>query len=73
MLLFISPANGAVHRGASTPQQPWRYSPHCHVYPRPFVYRHPAPPTQTIFGHCIRNFVQIYTCFQRILKAVSQG
>ena len=33
----------------------------------------PATPLQTIFGHCIRNFVQFYACFRWILEAVSQG
>jgi len=42
--------------GASTPQQPWCYSPQSHVLP--------PLPLQTIFGHRICSFVQFYARFQ---------
>jgi len=42
--------------------QPWRYPPNSHV--SPFF----LPPPQTIFGHCIRNFVQFMRVFSEFWK-----
>ena len=56
--------------GASIPPTTMALFSHSYVLTPPPLFS--CNPPQTIFGHCIRNFVQFCACFQWMLEAVSQ-